>query len=422
MKRNMLSLVMMLVIASGILFAAGQSDDSGGSESVQEPITLTYLTTVIEYPKYEQEINAVLHKTHPNINVEIEHIADNYEAVLKTKIASGNPPDIFAWQGYLAKEPFVQAEQVIDLSNDGFQDLIYSNFLESGMSDGKLYGIPTTVQTSGLLYNKDAFKEAGIAEPPRTVTELKSAIEKLNNAGITPFTSALKEQWVNYQWFWYAQSPFISDMKQWYDDMFAGTGTFRNDRTDAMFELYDLIYANSTANPLSTDFSTMCYQLGTGEAAMAIQGEWSSVMALKVNPDANLGMTGLPLSEDPDEATILSDVAEVLYVSSGSKNQEAAKAFLKFMLSKEGAEVTCGIRQTGSPSTANPEIDLNPFAKDGNQWILDGKKTAIYGWNYWAPGIQDIVGKNLQGYFSGSFTVDEFITDLDNQWKMIAGN
>lgn len=390
-------------------------------EQTKEPVTINYLTSSMQYAKASSQINEELQKVYPYLTVNIEHIADNYEAVLKTKLQTDSAPDVFSWQGYVAMKPYVEAGHVVDLTNSGVKECLLDNFAQAGTLDGKLYGVPTQTQTFGLLYNKDALEKAGIAEPPATVTELKDAIEKLNAAGIQPFASGLKEQWVCYQWFWYAQSPVVDDMMAWYDSMNVGEASFKNDKTDDIFALFDLIYQNSGDKPLSSDFTEMCHQLGTGEAAMALEGDWAYDEAIKVNPEANIGMAGLPIDDDPNNATVLTDVAEVLFVSEQSEHKEAAIDFLKWVLSKEGAEVMCAISNTGSPSSANPEINLTAFAADGNKWINEGKKSAPFAWSYWAPGIMDLAGKDLQAYFSGTMTQEQMIADLDAQWAKSVG-
>lgn len=419
---SMLAVGMLTSCSSGGAPMPSQSSEAAPAASSSAPaqsgeaVTITYLTAVPLYAKNSDAINAEFQKQYPNITVKIEHVSDNYEAVLKTKLATENPPDIYTWQGYSSMRPFVDAKQVMDLSGQGFEELVFPNYLESGKCDGKLYGIPTQVQTVGLLYNKDVFKKAGIAQPPRTITELKDAVEKVKAIGVQPFSSGLKEQWVCYDQFWFAQSPFVDDMLAWSASMNDGTGTFMNDQMPAMFELFDYIQANSGDKPLSSDFAEMCHMLASGTSAMCIQGDWSFEETEKIDPNANVGMIGLPIDENPENATVLADTAEILFVSSTSKNQEAAVTFIKWLLSKEGATYLGSITKTPSPTTSGPDIPLNPFAKDGSQWVADGKKTAVFGWNYWAPGIQDLVGKNLQAYFAGSLTLDQMVADLNAQW------
>ena len=169
--------------------------------------------------------------------------------------------------------------------------------------------------------------------------------------------------------------------------------------------------------PLSDDFAELCHWIASGTSAMAIQGDWAFEETQKIDPDANLGMVGLPVSENAEDATMLVDSAEILYVSEDSQNKAGAVAFLKWMMSKEGAQFLGNLTGTPSTSAADPEIKMSPFAEETQEWIADGGKTAAFAWNYWAPGLQDVVGKNLQEYFSGNMSLDQMFEDLDSQWS-----
>ena len=51
-------------------------------EQTKEPVTINYLTSSMQYAKASSQINEELQKVYPYLTVNIEHIADNYEACL----------------------------------------------------------------------------------------------------------------------------------------------------------------------------------------------------------------------------------------------------------------------------------------------------------------------------------------------------
>lgn len=90
----------------------------------------------------------------------------------------------------------VNREKVLALI-DQFQDVaIYS---QTG-PDGKLYGV--NMDGAGVLtvYNKDAFKKAGIETEPKTWGEFMAAFKKLKDAGFIPFGGDLSIE--NYTAHW----------------------------------------------------------------------------------------------------------------------------------------------------------------------------------------------------------------------------
>lgn len=397
--------------------------DGTASEKAKEPVTLMYLSNVIDYPKYVNEINDALHKAYPNITIEIDHIADNYDAALKTKLATGEGPDLFNYGGYLAMKPFVEGGRVLDLTNDKLDELIFDNFKASTRYNDKVYAIPTQVLGYGLIYNKTAFTDAGIAEPPKTLKELKEDCDKLKKVGITPFASGFKDNWLSYHMFWALQGATLDDFQKFYDDMTSGKATTNNEKLDKAFELLDIYITNSGDKPLSSDFANMCHLVGTKKAAMAMQGVWSYAEATKLDPKVELGMAPFPISDDPNDATMIADVDGFIYVNAATKYPEEAKNFIRWMLSKEGTEATVGkIMKQISPSKANPQIELSLLSADVNQWIKDGMKTRGIMTNFWPSGLGDIIGADIQKYISKGLTKDQLFTDIDANWKKLSGS
>gem|GEM_PF-1266356 len=407
-----------------LLSACGTAEKNNGSGTTEtppaEPVKLKFLTQVVDYPKYQDEINEALHKTYPNITVEFDHVFDNYDSVLKTKIATKDAPDLFNYAGYLAMKPFVDADQLLDLTEDKIEEGILPNFREGGKYNGKTYAVSTQVLGYGLIYNKQAFKEAGIDAPPKTLSELKTAVDKLNNVGITPFASGFKDVWLSYHMFWAMQGATLDDFQQFYDDMNAGKAKTKTDRLDTAFELFDLYNANDGQNPLSSDFANMSHLVGTKQAAMAIQGVWSYEEMVKLDPNVELGLAPIPVSEDPQDATMLADGDGFIYISKDSKHPQEAKQFLEWMVSKEGAEATVGsILKQQSTSASNPKSELNALSADVAKYIEEGGKTRGFVINFWPSGLADIIGKEMQDYIAKKKTRDQLFDNIDASWKKL---
>ncbi|WP_159881268.1 ABC transporter substrate-binding protein [Paenibacillus puerhi] len=396
-------------------------ENSGGEAQAAKPVKLKFLTQVVDYPKYQDQINEALHKTYPNITVEFDHVFDNYDSVLKTKIAVKDAPDLFNYAGYLAMKPFVDADQLLDLTNDKIEENILPGFREGGKYNGKTYAVSTQVLGYGLIYNKQAFKEAGISAPPLTLSELKEDVEKLKKVGITPFASGFKDVWLSYHMFWAMQGATLDNFPQFYEDMNAGKASMKTDRLVKAFELLDIYNANDGENPLSSDFANMSHLVGTKKAAMAIQGVWSYDEATKLDQNVELGLAPIPVSEDPQDATMLADGDGFIFISKDTKHPEEAKNFLRWMVSKEGAEATVGnILKQQSTSASNPKTELNALSADVAKHIAEGKKTRGFVINFWPSGLADIIGKEIQDYIVKGKTRDQLFENLDASWKKLS--
>ncbi|QIB33667.1 ABC transporter substrate-binding protein [Ancylobacter pratisalsi] len=114
-----------------------------------------------------------------NEGIEVEAIYagsyDNTEQKVITALGVGDPPS--TWLPInSALQTFLGLDSLADVTEkakgtDINQDFL-PGFLETCVSDGKLYGLPFQPSTPVLYINKDMFKAAGIAKAPVTWAEL----------------------------------------------------------------------------------------------------------------------------------------------------------------------------------------------------------------------------------------------------------
>jgi len=101
---------------------------------------------------------------------------ETYKKELLSALAAGNGPDIFAirnsWMGEFQDKIVPAPEyQVTEKEvRDHFVDVVAYDFIDP--SDQKIYGLPLSVDSLALYYNRDIFNAAGITTPPKTWQEL----------------------------------------------------------------------------------------------------------------------------------------------------------------------------------------------------------------------------------------------------------
>ncbi len=121
-------------------------------------------------------------KLYPNISVEYRKFTpQEYETELINALAAGRGPDIFAmhhtWLGKHKDKMAAMPEEVMTLKEyqDRFVDVVNKDFIDGD----SIYGFPLYTDTLALFYNKDAFNDAGIANPPKTWEELQAIVPQL---------------------------------------------------------------------------------------------------------------------------------------------------------------------------------------------------------------------------------------------------
>jgi len=108
--------------------------------------------------------------------------ADTYKEDLINAMAAGNGPDIFmirnAWRSSFEDKivPMPNSPQAEKFYRDAFVDVASDDFIK----DHQIYGVPLSVDSLGLFYNKDLFNASGITNPPATWEELVGMLGKLN--------------------------------------------------------------------------------------------------------------------------------------------------------------------------------------------------------------------------------------------------
>jgi multiple sugar transport system substrate-binding protein len=122
----------------------------------------------------------------PDTDIQIEIVPrEDLRRRLTTGLGEGSNPDLaIIGQRWLVDFVKLQAIEPLDgFISDELKGRFIDSFLQAGMMDGKIQGLPFTASVSALYYNKDLFGKAGIAEPPKTWDELKAAAEKVSALG-----------------------------------------------------------------------------------------------------------------------------------------------------------------------------------------------------------------------------------------------
>jgi len=121
-------------------------------------------------------------KQYSNIKIEYRKLTpQEYETELINALAENRGPDIFAmhhtWYSKHKNKLEPMSEEIMTLKDykDRFVDVVYDDFVV----DDKVYGFPFYTDTLALFYNKDAFNDAGIVNPPRTWNEVQQIVPKL---------------------------------------------------------------------------------------------------------------------------------------------------------------------------------------------------------------------------------------------------
>ncbi|MEU6578552.1 extracellular solute-binding protein [Streptomyces sp. NPDC046805] len=263
---------------------------------------------------------------------------DQVQTQVRTQLGGGNAPDVHVlYPGNGSAMSMVQiakAGLLADLSSQDWTKQIPKALDSAYRYEGKTYVYSAGSTVIGAIYNKKAFRKAGV-EPPKTWAELLAVCARLKAKGIAPIALGAQTPWVT-QLITYALVPSTVYAKDpaFDDKMASGQATFADSGwADAMkmyLELLDKGYFND--NPNGTTFEQQISMVATGKAAMAVQvsAVLSSFRQATKTPD-DLGMFPFPGGDNPTEQWLPAGVVVGLGVSARSKNAQAAKDFVEWL-------------------------------------------------------------------------------------------
>lgn len=402
--------------------ADGEGYDHEAIEKAGD-ITITMMVSGTAYENdFETErLPNLVKEKWPNVTLEVTKLPDdNYYTSLKTKLASGECPDII-----LTQPMYAGSNSCYALAEAGYltplNDLEYvSNManLEAVTYDGNLVTATATISILGTYYNKDMFEEVGITSVPSSWQELLDACQKLKDAGHQPIVMGDKDMYVLQFGLYqiacneiYAKNADYDVQLRTGDTHFTDEGTW--DTVLSMYkELYDNGYIDASQS-LGYGASQAITAFVDGKAAMTFDGSFNAtaLLAQGAAGDFERGYFPIPAaSGDTHTATCLGAGYSIY---SGSKNIDACKELLDYWLNGESpvwdAYLSTGrvivLYGNGSDNLKNYNL-FKPFIELANE----GKS---FHWcnQAWPAGTENTMEELFSEMIGGQGTTVKDITE-----------
>ncbi|NEW09187.1 extracellular solute-binding protein [Paenibacillus sp. SYP-B3998] len=363
-----------------------------------------YFAQFAEKEKKEKNIEVSFNSEYPG--------ADTAPQILKTRLATGDAPDIFSFIAVNDIPDFYKAGYLSDLSSQPFAGKLTDGIKPIVSIDNKVVAVPMESLQWGYLYNKKIFNDLGL-KPPTTLTEMKAVVQKLNDNKVKPFLLSYKESWIPQLFLPLTVGGLVNTAhKDFIDKMNNDQGSFSEIKE--MFDIIDLVNANGTDRAFEVGNDDGAADFASGKAAMWVQGPWDADSILKVNEKLDFGVAPLPINDDPKATMINVSVSTSLALASTSKNKEVALDLLNYILDDQASNV---LYQNLKFNPVSMNHSFKPYP-----WVEEALSYANKGQSYKDPSIpasvKDEAGKALQAYFNKKISRDELIKDLDKTWKV----
>ena len=392
-----------------------QGEAQGASESTaneEEGVVLTVYQGTAQYSDMVEQI-CKDYKEETGVTLEWEIPGDEPYTVLKARFASGEAPDIIDLQ---CGDYDTWYERCMDLSGEAWVDNVYEASLNGGSWDGKVYGLPYAMEGSGIIYNKDLFEQAGIEKVPETISELKEVCEKLQAAGVQPFGEA----WGDWGFLMHILGiPFTYEgASETAARLSAKEETFSNMQyMDSFFDFYDLTLDYGWgAESVGHHYDDQANSFAKGEIAMIKQGTWHTDTIASINPDMNIGLFAVPLTDDPAQTRLQVSTTRFLSISNTSKHEEEAKAFLQWFVDHAQTYMIEKMSIVAPYDTLDVS-ELGALNVDMNRYVSEGMSYDGFGIEEWPSGFNTDQAEPLQAYAAGAADREATCKALQELWN-----
>jgi raffinose/stachyose/melibiose transport system substrate-binding protein len=384
-----------------------------------EDVREVELDVFMSFPRFQEQFEAyfdlfeekMLEEENIQVTINLEMpSSDTAEQLLQARLSSDDAPDLFTLHAIAHIPDYYEAGYLEDLSDADFVDTVYESVLSAVKYDNKVVALPLENLAWGYLYNKDIFDEYSLT-PPTTLAEMETVVNTLNSNDETPFMLAFQESWIPQLMMALALGGMInSEETDFIDNMNAGTGSYAD--IDEVFGIIDLIMANGTDKPFETGGAAGSADFANGEAAMWVQGPWMSGSILEVNPDMNIGLAPLPVTNNPNTTMINLSTSTSLALSPTCEDKDVAIKLLNFILDPEHSSDLFEELQFNPLSTVH-DYETLPWIDEAMTYVADGKAYLEQGL---PDGVTDVTALMLQEYYSGTKTQQEVIDAIDQAW------
>lgn len=423
-KRTTIALLLAFFSLLSLVLAGcgGTASSSGGSSS---KITLTVLESQGWVHDPVRDL-AKKFEAQTGIHIDYQIIPSaNYFQVLKTKLNSGQGPDIFGGQSGVSdlKVNYNVEANAVDLSNEEWVKREDPAAVSQSTVNGKVYGQEIWDITSGywiIVYNKDIFQQAGITSAPATYNDFVADCAKIKAAGITPIYEPISDGWHHVLWFPEIGARMEQLEPGLYARLDANQATLAGDQNantamTQINELYQKGYFGSSA--LSDQFANTEKEMASGKFAMAIDGltEPGAIHAAYPNVQAsNFGFFPLPILDNQLLPTHPAGPTNFIY-SKGSHIAQA-KQYLDFLAQPENLQylvdhdvnfVTVDFTGVKAKWTPEQQAFLNQYQAATTLVLQDGV-------NYVNPQWIDI-GKDMTAMFTRQETPHQVLVNADTR-------
>jgi arabinogalactan oligomer/maltooligosaccharide transport system substrate-binding protein len=392
--------VALLVLVTMVVAACGGSSNNTNTTTLNRSGTITiWHNWQGGYLDAKKAIFDAYMKQYPNVTINLVH-KDDVATSVTTAVPAGQGPDIVAWvDDVLGK--FVKLEVIKPIDGLDGVDMSYmnANFSKAAVDadtfDGKIYGMPETVEAITMIYNKDLITADQL---PKTSDDLLNFAKSYPTAH--PGSYGVVWNTRNDAYF---NAPWVYGFGGYYVKA-DGTVGLTSAGTKAGF---NYISSFRSYIPASVDYGVADTLFKEKKAAVIINGPWSIADYAKAG--INYGLQVLPTTSGKPAQPFVG--VKTLMVAATAQNPALAVDVIKWFDNKPN-EIAQALANKEIPANkqalADPSVQAVTDIKGFGAQIVNGTPLPN---TPFMTALWDPVAKALEAVWSGKQSVDSALSD-----------
>jgi raffinose/stachyose/melibiose transport system substrate-binding protein len=262
---------------------------------------------------------------------------DQFDNLIKTKLTTGDVPDVFAYFPIVKNLPADRLEVL-----DGpWVEKLRSKMFSVRASDGAIVCAQFGgCKTIAAIYNKKVMEKAGVSLPIATYTELLDACEKIKDIGVTPIYLPNKEVWTAQILMYFGFSNVFAANPGLGDQI--TKNQVKPQDVPGFVEAMENVYALKEKGFINDNYMSATYPMALeavakGEAGMfaALNNFYTDIERDYPDKLEDVGMMPITTTDDRIYCNVAAKGQSGLFVPVDGEQKELAKEFVNIFVSED---------------------------------------------------------------------------------------